>query len=290
MADERPSTTPGVDDLDRQLADLGSATEDATPDPSLLDEIALQRLRRGKLGDEERGALLSRLVDEPAARAAWVERASEQLPLDDAQVDRVAAAVVGQRREAGLPLGRRRPRIALVAPWLALAAAVVAVALILPRVWVRPGPLPAPYQLELSGQLKEVRGDEVPPGVPTYSADSTLTITLRPPAGTPALASLQVIPIAVDPAGLPLVLEDAEAFTLQEREGVIVITGLARAVAGDQAGTWRLICVLSSRERAPALGPLERRAAEVVAAGVEDGSHEWPGGLRAVVGTFVYLP
>ena len=290
MADERPPTTPGVDDLDRQLADVGSATEDAAPDPSLLDEIALQRLRRGKLGDEERETLLSGLIDEPAARAAWVERAGEQLPLDDAQVDRAAAAVLEQRRAAGLPLGRRRPRIAQVAPWLALVAAVVTVALVLPRVWVRPGPLPAPYQLELSGQLKEARGDEVPPGVPAYSADSILTITLRPPPGTLALANLQVIPIAIDPEGHPLVIEDAEAFTLQEREGVIVITGLARAVAGDRAGTWRLICVLSSRERPPALGPLERRAAGVVAAGVEDGPHEWPGGLRAVVGTFVYLP
>jgi len=287
VADDRPPTTPE----DRRLAELGAASADDTPDPSRLDELALERLRRGKLDAAAREELLASLADDPAARAAWAERASDQLPLDDAQVDRIAAAVTEQRRAEGLPLGRpRRLRVARVAPWIALVAAGIAVVLVLPRIQVKPGPLPPPYELELSGQLAEFRGDEVPLGVPAYSADSILQIALRPPAGAPALANLQVIPIAVGPDGHPLVIEDAEAFTLQEREGVIVIRGPARSVAGDQAGSWRLFFVLSSRERAPALGPLERKAAQLAAAGVEDGAHEWPGGLRVVVGTFQYLP
>lgn len=293
MSDDRPEATPpDVDDetLDRRLAELGLLGDDALAAPSLLDELSAEKLRRGTLSDEEREELLRTLAADPSARAAWVEGSEERLPLDDAQVDRIADAVLARRREEGLPLGRSRFRVSRVAPWLALAAAVIAIAAVLPRIWTRPGPLPPPYGIELAGQLKDARGDEVPEGVPAYNADSTLEIVLRPTGGVPTPAGLQVIPIAVGPEGHPMVIEDPEAFELRQREGVIRIRGPARNVAGTQTGTWRLVCVLSSRERPPALGPLERRAAREVADGIDDGTYEWSGGLRAVVATFVYVP
>ncbi len=293
MSDDRPEATPpDLEDeaLDRQLAELGQLGDDTPADPARLDEIAAEKLRRGTLSDDERAKLLQTLADDASARAAWIEGAGEGLPLDDAQVDRIADAVLARRRDEGLTQRRSRLRASRVAPWLALAAAVIAVAVVLPRLWTRPGPMPPPYGIELSGQLKEVRGDEVPEGVPAYNADSTIEIVLRPPEGVPVTVGPQVIPIAVDPEGHPTVIEDPEAFELSQRQGIIRIRGPARNVAGTQTGTWRLVCVLSSRERPPALGPLERRAARSVADGVEDGSYEWPGGLRAVVTTFAYVP
>ncbi len=292
MPDDRPEATPDLDDeaLDLRLAELGLLGDDSPADPSLLDQLAAEKLGRGKLSDEGREALIDQLAAEPAARVAWIEEADERLPLDDAQVDRIHGAVLAQRRAEGLGRGRSRPTFSRIVPWLALAAAIAAGAALLPRLWVREGPLPPPYTAELAGQLKDVRGDEVPDGVPAYDANSTIEIILRPPADVPATPGLQVIAIAVDPDGRPFVVEDAEAFQLQQREGVIRIRGPARNIAGDQTGTWRLVCVLSGHERPPALGPLERRAANVTAAGVEDGSHEWPGGLRAVVTTFAYVP
>ena len=293
MSDDRPGVTPPDPEdeaLDRQLAELGQLGDDTPADPSRLDQLAAEKLRRGTLSDDDRDEFIEALASDAAARAAWAEDAGDRLPLDDAQVDRIADAVLARRRDEGLTQGRSRFRASRIAPWLALAAAVVAIAAVLPRIWTRPGPLPPPYGIELSGQLKEARGDEVPEGVPAYDANSTMEIVLRPAEGADVTGGLQVIPIAVDPEGHSTVIEDREAFQLQQRQGVIRIRGPARNVAGTQTGTWRLVCVLSSRERPPALGPLERRAAQSVADGVADGSYEWPGGLRAVVTTFAYVP
>ena len=275
--DERPVRDDAVD---RLLASLAQHLETGDASRGELDEIAIQRLRKGDLSDEERDALLARLADDVDARQAWAESAKPMV--DGDLTDRVTRAVLDQREAEGLPVVEPRPRRTVYLTWAAVAAGVLIGLLVLPRLFDRTGPLPPVYDAEFSGYMLDVRGDDdPPPDVPTYAATSRLEISLRP--ASPAESEVALTAWGIDPSGDVVALP---GLTTDERNGVFVVRGQAVEVLGQAAGTWRLVFVLSPEPPGPALSWVTNQ----FSADDPDGVSELPGSQRAVIRTVIYQP
>lgn len=275
--DERPENT---EEEDRLLASLGQHLEPGSAEDGVLDEIAIRRLREGKLPPDQREALLAHLAQDDDAREAWAV-ASRPVP-DEALTDRVTQAVLDQREAEGLALAPRTSNRIRVLRWGAIAAGVAIGLLLLPRLFDRTGPLPPEYSAELGGYLQQVRGDDDrPPEVPTYAAASTLEVSLRPSGALQSEVALTAWGLAPDGQ-----LVGLRALGIEQHNGVFVIHGRADEVFGDLAGTWRLVFVLSPGPPGPAASWVQSQV-DVLDT---DGSTILPGNQRAVTLTVVYDP
>jgi len=284
--------------LDRLLARLGRTAAAAAPEEAgdvALDEIALQRLRRGALPDAEREALIGRLAADRLLREAWIESMEESIPLDETLEGRIGDAVLQQRRDEGLPLGGAaeatggRPM-----PWLALAASLALAAGLglLLYAQLRPSPeLPA-YQVTVSGQLSTVRGDEPRPegGTPVFGGAGTVELTLHPALDAEAPAAVLRV-AAVDPAGEAHLLGDAEGLAVEERDGAFHLRGKASELFGDAAGRWVLVAVLEPVDAAawPEARLLDE-ATEAGAGAADQADLAARGGRRLVLVPLDYEP
>ncbi len=265
---------------DQLLAELALLLPAGQAGQGELDEIALERLRRGKLSPDERATLLAHLAADDEAREAWVERAR---PVEDPElVDRVVASVLAQRQAEGLPApGRRRPRLRTAA-WAALAAGVVLALVLGIRLMSAPGAAPPAYQAGFSGQLQTLRGDPVAAaGLPVYAAASTVEVSLVPDQTPTDPVELTVAAVAPDGEALL-----ATALHPELRNGVFRVRGPAGALFGDRAGDWRLVFVFSPEAHAPDESWLLRRAGGLGS----DGPATWPGNRQVLVRTVRYEP
>ncbi len=298
--EDPPGGRPSDGDLDRLLGQLGQLSPAADPLPSSgspdhappIDELLLERLRQGRLGDEQRAELMARLAADPAARDAWVEGAEERSPLEPEAVDHIVGAIAEQREREDLPAAPTRAAMhpgLRVTTWVALAATIALLLLWGGSVYRhRSATTPPSYQLTLAGQLVDTRGtgaeapDQSTP--PVFAQAGTLEITLRPEgaAEAPAMA-LQLA--AMPPDGDARLFTEDDGLAIEQRNGVFVARAPIAELFGDQTGRRILLLVLGPEESRWSEGRLLRWASESAAGALAspDRSATGPGGHRLVV-------
>jgi hypothetical protein len=282
--------------LDHLLAQLGRAEIGDGPSelgPAATDELSLERLRRGELGDEDRQRLIAKLATNRALREAWIESMEERIPLEETLEGYIADAVLAQRRDEGLPDGSAsRLASGHTGRWLALAAAL-ALAIGLGTViygTLRPGEGLPEYQVTVSGQLATMRGGEPTPaaGIPAFAAGGTLSLTLHPAEGPRPDAVLRVA--AVDPDGGVRALDQADGLQIEERDGVFHVEGSAGTLFGEHAGRWVMIAVLEPSGRRWSDARIAAEGAAAAEGASEPTSTELGGGRRLFVVPLDYTP
>ena len=159
-------------------------------------------------------------------------------------------------------------------PWLVAAAGVLVVLLLGPQLLLRGGgPVPDEYEVDF-GEAD---------GTPTLETGERFEVVVSP-VGAPRLASVPQLTVgAVDPLGHPVVL--ADRIRVQFEGGAFRVDGDVDELFGDQAGTWRLLFVLSPPGSEPAGDLLLRHGWEIKAR--PDGSVDWPGNRRVVIRSIV---
>jgi len=159
-------------------------------------------------------------------------------------------------------------------PWLVAAAVVLGVLLVGPQLLLRGGgPVPGEYEVDFGGD-----GD-----APAFASGETFEAVVSP-VGAPRLASVPQLTVgAVDPLGHPVVL--ADRLRVQFEGGSFRVDGDVDELFGDQAGTWRLLFVLSPPGSEPAGDLVLRHGWEIKAR--PDGSVDWPGNRRVVIRSIV---
>lgn len=163
-------------------------------------------------------------------------------------------------------------------PWIALGVLVLLALLVGPQLLLRgSGPTPGDYDVVFpsAGQYEA--------GVPVYEPGQTFSAFLSPVDAAVQGAVPQLTVAAVDPLGHPVSIDDR----LRGRTagGTFDVEGDVTELFGEQAGTWRLLFVLSPGGARPADRLVQRHGWEIKAR--PDGTVDWPGGRRVVIRSIV---
>lgn len=282
--------------LDRLLARVGRAgAGDALSGlgPAAADELALERLRRGALDDEQRQRLIAQLATDRALREAWIESMEERIPLEESLEGRIADEIFAQRRSEGLPVGSAaQPSSGHTVRWLALAAALallIGLGAVIYRT-IHPVEVIPEYQVFVSGQLAAMRGDEPTPAaeIPTFGAGGTLSLTLHPAAGSRPDATLRVA--LIDPDGEVRTLDESDGLQVEEHDSAFHVEGKADALFGEHGGRWVMVAILEPSGRRWSDARIAAEAAAAAVGTTEPTSTELGGGRRLLTVPLDYTP